>query len=101
MQACRRCGKCCLADFRSYVTAEDFRRWQREERKDILNCLEGDRVTWSGDHFVSPDDGKSLNACSFLMMVEGRYGCSIYATRPATCRRFHPGGSELCPQYGL
>jgi Fe-S-cluster containining protein len=97
--SCRRCGKCCLADFRSYVTDGDRRRWRREGRDDILDSLEEPRVVWAGDHFVSVTDEKSLGACSQLLCADGRNGCAIYETRPDTCRQFHPGLSEICPQF--
>ena len=27
------------------------------------------------------------------------FGCAIHDTRPATCRHYEPGSSELCPQF--
>jgi len=99
MPTCRRCGKCCLADFRTYVTEVDRGRWRQEGREDILVSLEEPRVVWAGDHFVSIADEKSLSACSQLLCIDGRNACSIYATRPDTCRKFHPGLSEICPQF--
>jgi len=96
---CKRCGKCCLANFIAYVTNEDLNRWQREGRDDILHVLEQQNGIWAGDHLISVNNGHSLHGCPFLKGETGYYTCTIYETRPRVCREYVPGSSELCPQY--
>ncbi len=96
---CRRCGKCCLADFIAYVTEEDIGRWRREGREDILGMIKKEHAVWAGDHFVSSEDGHYLKGCPFLTWEGSRSSCAIYETRPGVCRRFAPASSEICPQY--
>ena len=98
--ACKRCGRCCLADFAAYVTEEDKKRWERENRQDILRVLTREHGTWEGDHLVSADSGRTLQGCPFFFFDGEQFGCAIHDTRPATCRQFEPGSSELCPQFG-
>ncbi|MGC9324224.1 MAG: YkgJ family cysteine cluster protein [Desulfomonilia bacterium] len=96
---CMRCGKCCLADMIAYVTTEDFARWRREGRQDILHVIETKNAVWMGDHLVSADSGQYLHACPFLRITGQTCTCSIYETRPQVCRDYEPGSSEICPQW--
>ncbi|MFO7570309.1 MAG: YkgJ family cysteine cluster protein [Smithellaceae bacterium] len=97
---CRRCGRCCLADFAAYVTVYDIRRWKEENRQDILRMLDSEHAAWEGDHLVSADSGRTLHGCPFFFFDGEQFGCAIHDTRPATCRQYEPGSSELCPQFG-
>ena len=96
---CIRCGRCCLADFTAYVTDEDMARWRAERRDDILEMLEREHGSWEGDHLVSSETGKTLHGCPFFMFDGEKFGCAIHETRPATCRLYEPGSSEICPQF--
>lgn len=96
---CMRCGRCCLADFAAYVTQEDIIRWKQENRQDILEMLHREHATWEGDHLVSSDTGETLHGCPFFCFDGKQFGCAIHETRPATCRNYEPGSSELCPQF--
>lgn len=96
---CQRCGRCCLADFRAYVTDEDIGRWKRENRRDILHILGGEEAFWQGDRLVSAESGKGRRGCPFFDFDGEHFSCAIYHTRPATCRGYEAGSSELCPQY--
>lgn len=96
---CRRCGRCCLADFAAYVTEEDIIRWKAEQRHDILDILKREHGTWEGDHLVCADSGAALHGCPFFFFDGEQFGCAIHETRPATCRNYQPGSSELCPQF--
>lgn len=98
-KACKQCGKCCLADVNAYITTEDRHRWRTEGRTDILRLLEHEHAIWAGDHLISSEDGRYLHGCIFLSCEGNRYVCTIYKTRPKTCREFEPGSSEICPQY--
>jgi hypothetical protein len=46
-----------MADFIAYVTPEDIKRWQHEQRKDILQVIDREHAFWAGDHFISSEDG--------------------------------------------
>ncbi len=96
---CRRCGRCCLADFNAYIKSEDIDRWKEEQRNDILAVLEQEHGVWMGDHLVSSVTGRNLGGCPFFAFDGRTYSCSIYETRPATCRRYEPGSSEICPEF--
>ncbi|HBJ74846.1 MAG: YkgJ family cysteine cluster protein [Smithellaceae bacterium] len=96
---CRRCGRCCLADFTAYVTDEDIARWKAEQRDDILEILEREHGAWEGDHLVSSETGRALHGCPFFMFDGENFCCAIHETRPATCRHYEPGSSEICPQF--
>ena len=96
---CLRCGKCCLTDFIAYTTEEDMERWRREGRTDILGIIEREHAVWAGDHFVSSENGRYIRGCPFLIWEGNRRACAIYETRPAVCRRFTPGSSEICSRF--
>ncbi|HET58134.1 MAG TPA: YkgJ family cysteine cluster protein [Deltaproteobacteria bacterium] len=96
---CLRCGRCCLADFNAYVTDEDVKRWREENRQDILRVLEREQACWQGDRLVSTTSGRALEGCPFFQFDGKQFGCAIYETRPATCRKFEPGSSPLCPLF--
>ncbi len=98
--ACRRCGACCLVHFAAYVTDEDIARWHREGRDDILLILQKDEPVWAGDRLVSAGRCSALQRCPFLRMRDAQASCTIYETRPRTCRDYTPGSSKLCPLYG-
>ena len=97
---CRRCGRCCLADFTAYVTDEDISRWVTEKRDDILQILRSEHGFWEGDHLISVESGAALHGCPFYAFDGESFGCAIYETRPKTCRHYEPGSSELCSQFG-
>ena len=44
MPECRRCGKCCLADFIAYVHPEDLERWRNEQREEVRQMREEQRL---------------------------------------------------------
>jgi len=96
---CKRCGVCCLADAHAYITDEDRKRWIKEGRQDILATLEREHAIWAGDHLISSVDGRYLHGCIFLALDGGHYKCTIYETRPKTCRDYQPGSSDICPQF--
>jgi Fe-S-cluster containining protein len=97
---CLRCGKCCLADMLAYITREDIERWKKEKRDDIFQVIRHEQGVWAGDHFVSARTGEALHGCPFYVFDGAKFGCSIYETRPKTCRRYEPGSSEICPRFG-
>lgn len=99
--SCLRCGKCCFVDFTAYAGPEDFERWKREGRQDILNRIKQRHLLWAGDRIVSADTGGHPRECLFLLESGKELICSIYETRPLVCRDYRPGSSELCPQWAM
>jgi Fe-S-cluster containining protein len=98
--ACKRCGICCLADANAYITNKDLKRWKAQGRDDIFRMLEREHAIWVGDHLISSEDGRYVHGCVFLAADGDHYVCTIYETRPETCRDYRPGSSEICPQFG-
>jgi Fe-S-cluster containining protein len=96
---CLRCGKCCFVDLTAYAQKEDFDRWRAENRQDILDMIEHRHLIWAGDRMISAETGDYPRECPFLSNSEDSWLCSIYETRPLVCRKYHPGSSELCPQW--
>ena len=115
---CQRCGKCCL-EFGSClsVSAEEIKRWERDERWDILQyvdlfevnvCPQCDkaapldqeycntchiklkRVILGGDLWFDPETGEELKQCPFLRKVKNqdKYECLIHDAKPERCRNF-------------
>jgi len=98
---CLCCGKCCFVDLTAYAEKEDFDRWRKENRQDILEMIESRHLIWAGDRMISSATGDYPRECPFLYSSEGSFLCSIYETRPAVCRNYQPGTSELCPQWRI
>ncbi|MEN6468181.1 MAG: YkgJ family cysteine cluster protein [Smithella sp.] len=97
--SCLQCGKCCFVDFTAYAQPEDYDRWRAEKRHDILEMIEHRHLTWAGDRLISAETGEPPRECPFLHSSGNKWLCSIYGTRPAVCREYGPGSSELCPQF--
>lgn len=53
--------------------------------------------TWKSDEDGGREYGSVI--CNCPKLVDGR--CSIYATRPGTCRRYTPGADGLCVMHGI
>ena len=98
---CLCCGKCCFVDLIAYAQKEDFERWRKEGRQDILNIIEHRHLVGAGDRMISADTGDYSHECPFLYDEGEKFLCSIYETRPLVCREYHPGSSELCPQWKI
>ncbi len=96
---CLQCGKCCFVDLTAYAEQKDFDRWRAENRQDILNIIEHRHLIWAGDRMISSETGDYPRECPFLYSSGDVFLCSIYETRPAVCRSYQPGASELCPQW--
>ena len=66
------------------ISEPDIARWTREGRLDIL----GEVSELSGWRTPGP--------CPFLVPIgAGRYSCSIYDTRPETCREYPLAASHM------
>lgn len=97
--SCKCCGKCCFVDLTAYAEQEDFDRWRKENRQDILEMIKHRHLVWAGDRMVSSETGDYPRECPFLYSSGDVFLCSIYETRPMVCRNYTPGSSELCPQW--
>jgi len=96
---CVKCGRCCLANVSAIATDEDRERWQREGRHDILQVLEDEGAVWGGSRPGSGLDEWARWGCPFLLHRVSQVICSIYETRPRTCRGFTPGATEFCSLF--
>jgi Fe-S-cluster containining protein len=83
----------------AYARQEDFDRWRAENRQDILNIINDRHLAWAGDRIISTQSGDTPRECHYLYAKGNEWLCSIYETRPAVCRNYQPGSSELCPQF--
>lgn len=79
---CGSCNKCCIGT-RIQINQKDIDRWEKEQRYDILLCLE----RWSG-FGVFLIHKKNNEECIFL---DNKKGCTIHPTRPKVCRDFPKG----------
>lgn len=82
----------------AYAVPDDVRRWELEGRTEILAHVRSNETVWAGDRIVTTR-GVHLTSCVFLNFDGMNLFCGIYETRPAVCRDYRPGSSELCPQY--
>jgi Fe-S-cluster containining protein len=96
---CLQCGTCCLAGGLALIQLEDMNRWKSEFRHDILRVIENYDPLWVGDHMINARTGKEIMGCPFLISTEKGFLCSIYETRPLTCREYEPGSSHICKQW--
>ena len=100
--ACRRCGNCCHVDVAAYVRIEDIKRWEKEDRNDILDHVRANDVTWSEGRVVNRFGSNIMTcrmSCVYLKWNGPYASCEIYETRTGVCRGYVPGSSDLCPQY--
>lgn len=74
---CRPCANCCT-NVIIRVKEEDILRWKKENRQDILLCLE--EISPGAVFMIRKKNGE----CIFLT----EKGCSIHSTRPKVCRDF-------------
>jgi len=82
----------------AHVTADDIAFWEKRGRYDLIaRALDGD-IVWSGDRIVT-SSGREIDTCEFCTRNGERSTCEIYDVRPAVCRGFTPGSSEICPLY--
>jgi Fe-S-cluster containining protein len=128
---CQQCGKCCesLGSTLS-ATKEDFKRWKKEKREDILKYIEPISVrlcpkckkgvlTEKGlcvtcgikakeeilvmDLWIDHVTGEELDKCPFLVKVrnQNKYRCRIQETKPQNCKEFPVYVATKCDKCGL
>lgn len=96
---CIRCGTCCRADMFAHVTADDIAFWEKRGRYDLIARALDCGIVWAGDRIVT-SSGRELDTCEFCTRNGERSTCEIYDVRPAVCRDFVSGSSEICPLHG-
>ncbi len=85
--ACLECGACCFSALESYVRVSGDDHARLGPDGDALTAFIGNRC------YMKMYDG---HCAALLIDVESaRFVCSIYATRPATCRDL-ARGSPAC-----
>ena len=106
---CRQCGSCCLnidgaaeADCRD----EDWNRWVKEKRHDILSRIETIKIQ---GHVFARDmwfkltkdgrRGEMVSRCPWIRKQGEKYICRIHNTKPGHCRNFIPS-PELAKKIG-
>jgi len=93
---CRRCGRCCQQPFSHQVSPDDLKRWEQEQRFDLISAEAEEKKALDGEEGVRA--WRRYRPCRFLKTGgDGRTTCDTYHTRPQVCRTFIPGVSRLCP----
>lgn len=82
--ACQACAACCFSTLTEYVrvTGDDHARLG--DRAESLVTFSGTRA------FMRMEDGH----CAALVRAESEWSCSVYETRPATCRDLERGSPQ-------
>jgi len=75
------------------MTPEDYQRWKKEQRYDILRYIPyGEHYALLGDAWVDwidPDSGEVLQCCPFLVKTDlAVCSCLIHDTKPRVCQEF-------------
>ncbi len=110
MPVCSRCGRCCVVQGSGFtMMPDDYRRWKREEREDILRYVwqcrspldcEGKWDVWID--WIDPETGKNLRHCPFLRRVGlGERSCAIHDTKPQICEKFWCEGAFGAGKRGV
>ena len=83
LKPCNQCGKCCIhyADGGLVASPEEVDRWEIE-RPDVYAYVK------DGQIWHSPENGKALSRCPWLVGDAMPYSCAIYADRPEDCRSY-------------
>jgi Fe-S-cluster containining protein len=93
---CKQCGHCCMhlsGAIDVCATEEDIRRWQENNRDDILAWVDiiylggEDRVY---DIWINPRTGEDVSRCPWLRKLPGKnkYICRIHEMKPEHCRNY-------------
>jgi Fe-S-cluster containining protein len=86
---CSMCGKCCMAPVILITKPEDYKRWIRQERSDILYYASVPSPHSYGDLRTDAEAGEGLSYCPFIKRVGYRkYICTIQDTKPKVCKEY-------------
>jgi len=79
VKLCQTCRKCCIGT-EIRLTPEDIERWKKEDRLDILLCI--NPLIGESRQLIKKENS---NECFFLTR-DGK--CSIQETKPYICKKF-------------
>jgi len=83
------CGECCRAPVVLITKPEDYRRWIRQGRSDILQYASPPPLGDYGDFYTDNKGGQGSGYCPFIKKVNHRqYVCTIEDTKPKVCKEF-------------
>jgi len=83
------CGECCRAPVILITKTEDYRRWTRQRRSDILQYASVPPLQGYGDLWIDIKGSEGSSYCSFIKKVGNyKYICTIHNTKPKVCKEF-------------
>ena len=86
---CSMCGKCCKAPVVLITKPEDYRRWIRQGRSDILKYASVPPLRGYGDFWIDIRGSQGSGYCPFIQKASRcRYMCMIQDTKPRVCKEF-------------
>ena len=87
---CLRCGACCFGDGERYVpvTGDDHARLG--DAAEVFTVFIGNRC------FMRMEAG---HCAALELTADGRFVCSVYPTRPETCRELARGGAACHAEF--
>lgn len=80
---------------------EDWKRWKREKRQDILSRIDVMKIAGhvvARDMWMNPDGELALR-CPWLFRRGAVHYCRIHSTKPSMCRDFVPS-PDLAQRIG-
>ena len=106
---CHQCGRCCIklgGAAEASCRDEDWNRWKKEKRHDILSRIETIKIQ---GHVFARDmwfkltkdgrRGEMVSRCPWIRKQGEKYICRIHNTKPGHCRNFIPS-PELAKKIG-
>ena len=86
---CCMCGECCRAPVILITKPEDYRRWTRQGRSDILQHASVPPQQGYGDLWIDIEGSEGSNYCPFIKKTGNhKYICTIHNTKPKVCKEF-------------
>ncbi len=86
---CCGCGECCRAPVVLITMPEDYERWIRQGRSDILQYASKPPLQGYGDLWMDIKGSEWSSHCPFLKEVgHYKYICTIHNTKPKVCKEF-------------
>ena len=86
---CCMCGECCRAPVILITKPEDYRRWTRQRRSDILQYASVPPLQGYGDLWIDIKGSEGSSYCPFIKKVGNyKYICTIHNTKPKVCKEF-------------
>lgn len=73
---CVQCGRCCTNLPEEGIRTEDWERWEREKRQDIIDSFKNVKNPFTTD-------------CIWLRKLKDKAECMIHHTKPTICQQ-HP-----------